>query len=158
MLVDTNVLLRAAQPSHPMHEVAVRALTALMERERPLYLTAQNIAEFWNASTRPAANNGLGYTIEEARQELTKLEGFFEILTESPASYATWKALLVSHRVSGVQVHDARIVAVMLTNGLSAILTFDNQDFSRYPGVEVVHPSDLQTLTAPAAETKAVPE
>jgi predicted nucleic acid-binding protein len=47
VLVDTNVLLRAAQPSHPMHASAVRALAVLMEREEPVAITIQNVAEFW---------------------------------------------------------------------------------------------------------------
>ena len=52
-LIDTNVLLRAAQPSHSMNALAVRALEILMEREEPLVVAVQNIAEFWNAATRP---------------------------------------------------------------------------------------------------------
>jgi len=32
ILVDTNILLRAVQPSHPMHASAVRAMGILMER------------------------------------------------------------------------------------------------------------------------------
>jgi predicted nucleic acid-binding protein len=70
ILIDTNILLRAAQPSHPLHRSAVRAMEILMEREDPLVVTVQNIAEFWNAATRPAANDGLGFTIEEAQEEL----------------------------------------------------------------------------------------
>lgn len=59
----------------------------------------QNIAEFWNAATRPEANNGLGFSIEEAGKELATLEEFFEILHEDPASYAAWKELIVDNRV-----------------------------------------------------------
>jgi hypothetical protein len=32
-------------------------------------------------------------------------------------------------------------VAAMLPHGLTAILTFDQSGFSRYPGIEVVHPA-----------------
>jgi hypothetical protein len=91
-LIETNILLRSVQPSHPMHTVAVRALEVLMKREEPLVIAVQNVAEFWNAATRPAVNNGLGFTIEEAQTELARLEDFFEILSENAASYATWKS------------------------------------------------------------------
>jgi hypothetical protein len=40
-----------------------------MEREEPVAMTIQNVAEFWNAATRPAQENGLGFTIEEAQEE-----------------------------------------------------------------------------------------
>ena len=36
ILIDTNVLLRSVQPSHPMHVGAVHALEVLMKREEAL--------------------------------------------------------------------------------------------------------------------------
>ena len=119
------MLLRSVQPSHPMHAVAVRALEVLMKKEEPLVIAVQNVAEFWNAATRPAVNNGLGFTIEEALAELVRIEGFFGIVTENAASYAAWKALVVERRVSGVQVHDARVAAVMKAYGVTRIVTFN---------------------------------
>lgn len=114
-----------------------------MQREEPLIVTLQNMAEFWNVATRPAANNGLGFTIEEAQEELLRLEGFFQILSENAASYAAWKTLLIAHRVSGVQVHDARLVAVMKTYGIARIVTFNASDFTRFREIEAVHPDQF---------------
>ncbi len=81
-LVDTNILLRSIQPSHPMHSVAVRALEALLAKGEPLCLAIQNVAEFWNAATRPVSANGLGYSHEKTREDIDRLEEFFEILSE----------------------------------------------------------------------------
>jgi predicted nucleic acid-binding protein len=142
-LVDTNILLRSVQPSHPMHAAAVRALEALLAKEEPLFLSIQNVAEFWNAATRPAAYNGLGYSHEQAREEIERLEGFFEILSESAASYAAWKELVTSAGVSGVQVHDARLAAVMKINGITRIVTFNVHDFKRFAGIEAIHPDNV---------------
>jgi len=142
-LIDTNILLRSVQPDHPMHLTAVRALEVLMKQEEPLFVAVQNIAEFWTAATRPIANNGLGFTIEEAQAELRKIETFFQILTESTASYAAWKALLIERRVSGVQAHDARLTSVMKAYGVPRIVTFNVADFTRYPDIEVVHPDKV---------------
>jgi predicted nucleic acid-binding protein len=142
-LVDTNLLLRSVQPSHPMHAVAVRALERLMAQEEALYITIQNVAEFWNAATRPIAQNGLGLSVEQARKEIDRLEEFFEILSESISSYEEWKMLLSSKRVSGTQAHDARLVAVMRVNGIAKIVTFNVQDFTRFDGIEAVHPADV---------------
>jgi predicted nucleic acid-binding protein len=89
ILIDTNVLLRSVQPSHPMHQTAVRALETLLKRKEALFLAIQNVAEFWNAATRPAANRGLGFTIEEAQKEIAKIEVFFEIVSENAASYCS---------------------------------------------------------------------
>lgn len=95
ILVDTNIHLRSVQPSHPMCSIAVRATERLFEREEQLCIAIQNVAEFWNAATRPVVNNGLGFSIEKAREEIFRLEGFFQVLSESAASYAIWRALVI---------------------------------------------------------------
>jgi len=140
ILIDTNILLRSVQPSHPMHQAAVRALEVLIKEEETLFFAIQNVAEVWNAATRPAANNGLGFTIEEAQEEVSKLEEFFQILSENAASYALWKTLVIDNRVSGVQVHDARLVAVMRTHNIEQIMTFNVSDFTRFSEIEAIHP------------------
>ena len=140
ILIDTNILLRSVQPSHAMHPIAVRALESLIKREDALVVAVQNVAEFWNVATRPTNNNGLGFTLEEAREEIAKIDSFFQILSESQASFAVWKNLVISRRVGGVQVHDARLVSVMVAESIAAIVTFNVADFARYPEIEVVHP------------------
>jgi len=45
----------------------------------------------------------------------------------------------------GVKVHDARIVAAMLVHGITHVLTLDEHDFVRYPGITAVHPRMLAT-------------
>lgn len=114
-----------------------------MKREEPLVIAVQNVAEFWNAATRPAVSNGLGFTIEEAQAEIAGIEGFFRIVTENAAAYATWKTLVIERRVSGVQVHDARIAAVMKAYGVTRIVTFNVGDFARFPEIEAVHPENI---------------
>ncbi len=99
----------------------------------------QNIAEFWNVCTRPAsARGGLGLTITMAAHRLRILERAFPVLVETEDSYSAWKRLLVANSVSGVQVHDARLVAIMLTRGITHVLTFNDADFNRYSGIQVV--------------------
>jgi predicted nucleic acid-binding protein len=63
VLVDTNVLLRRTQPDHPSHEVAVDSLARLLAAGERVCFTLQNIAGFWNVTTRPLDNNGLGFSV-----------------------------------------------------------------------------------------------
>jgi predicted nucleic acid-binding protein len=71
----------------------------------------------------------------------------FVLLPETSAIYPTWEALVIKHAVSGKPSHDARLVAAMEVHGLTAILTFDKTGFSRFPGIEVIHPAVVQRLT-----------
>ncbi len=140
VFVDTNVLLRSVQPSHPMHDPAVRTVAALIRDGEPLVITPQIVAEFWNVSTRPTESNGLGWSHQQALDEVTKMEGFFSLLVESAKVYSEWKRLVVAYGVTGVQAHDARLVAAMKVYGIERILTFNVQDFLRYKEIETVRP------------------
>jgi predicted nucleic acid-binding protein len=51
ILLDTNILLRAAQPTHPHFSVAMRALEVLGDRNEVLVIAQQNIVEFWAVAT-----------------------------------------------------------------------------------------------------------
>ncbi len=142
-LVDTNILLRSIEPLHPQHAMAVGAVSRLLAESTPVYFTLQNIAEFWNVPTRPIENNGLGFSIPSTMAEVEKIEGLLTLLPDTPAVYAEWKRIIVEHGVSGVKVHDARLIATMKTHGVRSLLTFDVDDFTRYAGIEVVHPKTV---------------
>ena len=141
VFVDTNVLLRAADPGDAKHETATKTISQLLEAGETLCITPQIAAEFWNVATRPAASNGLGMSIEEVRDEISRLEGFFSVLPESVEVYSEWKRLVAMHRVQGVKVHDARIVAAMNVHGMSRLVTFNADDFRRYGSITVTLPS-----------------
>ena len=65
------------------------------------------------------------------------------LLPETPSIYSVWERLVTHYQVSGKPAHDARLVAAMQVHGLSAVLTYDRSGFSRFPGIEVVHPADV---------------
>ena len=138
---DTNILLRCAQPGHPMFDEALAAVRGLLARGDQLIVFLQNIAEFWNVATRPANKNGLGYTIEKAHYELEQLLQSISIWPDHERTPAVWRDLVVAHSVSGVQVHDARIVAAMKAHGLTTILTYNGSDFVRFRDIQILHPA-----------------
>ena len=140
VLVDTNVLLRRAQPSHGSAAVAVESVAALLARNTPVYFTPQNISEFWNVATRPVEKNGLGLPHERVMAELKVIEGLLTLLPDSPAIYGEWKRLVAVHKVVGTKVYDARLVAVMSVYQVQSILTFNKGDFVRYRSVAVLDP------------------
>jgi predicted nucleic acid-binding protein len=141
-LTDTNVLLRYVRAVDPLHGVVAGAVRKLRSQGHALRTTSQNLVEFWNVATRPAARNGLGLTPAVAFKELRTAERFFPILEDSPKVYPQWRRLVAVHGVSGVKVHDARLVAFMLVHGVGLILTFNGTDFGRYSpeGVAAVDP------------------
>lgn len=142
-LVDTNVLLRSVQPSHPAHETAVSAIQKLLEQGTTLYLASQNLIEFWAVVTRPVAANGLGWTVAKTLQEIAELKSFFILQPDTPSVFTEWEKLVAQYQAMGKQVHDARLVAVMKTYQISFLLTFNVADFKRFTEITVIDPSSI---------------
>jgi predicted nucleic acid-binding protein len=137
-LVDTNVLLRFADRAHPLHPTIRADIRKLRTEGHLLRATPQNFVEFWNVATRPVERNGLGLAPGNADRVLRLVERLFPLLPDSPAVYPEWRRLVVSFGVSGVQVHDARLVAAMTLYGVTHILTFNTTDFVRYTTIGIV--------------------
>jgi len=153
-LVDTNVLLRSLQPAHSMHRAATTAIANLRASGEVLHVAAQNLMEFWRVATRPVTANGLGLPIAQAEVALQLLEAAFQIAPDTADIYAHWRRVIVAHNVIGVQVHDARLVAVMKVHRLSHLLTFNTTDFKRYEageGIAVVDPALVPGPASPAS-------
>jgi predicted nucleic acid-binding protein len=140
-LVDTNVLLRMTRRSDPEHQLVDEALARLASQSTTLHYTHQNVAELWNAMTRPRTRNGLGLTVDEAEREVQAIEAGMTLLPDSEAVYREWRSIVVLHKVLGVQVHDARLVAAMRVHHISHILTLNVGDFGRFSGLTALHPS-----------------
>ncbi|MGB8581798.1 MAG: PIN domain-containing protein [Candidatus Sulfotelmatobacter sp.] len=142
-LVDTNILLRMTRRSDPQHQLVDTALARLASRGTILHYTHQNIAELWNAMTRPVVRNGLGLTIAEAEREVSAIEAGMTFLPDNEAVYREWRRLVLQHGVLGVQVHDARLAAATQVHAVGHILTLNVRDFVRFTGLSPLHPSSI---------------
>jgi predicted nucleic acid-binding protein len=143
ILVDTNILLRAAEPSSTQHRECVDALQRLTEAKADQVVCAQVLIEFWVAATRPVSVNGLGMGAAEAKATLDDFLRTSRCLTEPPDIAARWRDVVTRYSVLGKQAHDARIVAIMGAHGISRILTLNVGDFSRYPHLDVTTPEQV---------------
>lgn len=139
-LVDSNILLRWVKPDHSDYPAIISTIEDILQREGVLCYTSQNLAEFWNTSTRPVDRNGYGLSPAETDRRVQFFEKRLRLLPDSLAVHEEWRKLLVTHNVAGVQVHDARLVAAMRVHGVKRILTFNDKDFARYTDIQAVHP------------------
>jgi predicted nucleic acid-binding protein len=143
--VDTNVLIGAIQTYDPqLRATARRAVKSLFRQGERLLCFPHNLVEFWSASTRPANANGLGFSPEQAARYVDRFQTLLRVLPKTPEIFPTWRKLVAEHRVSGIQVHDARVVAAMSVHQVNKILSFDLSDFTRYIGITIVHPAQVK--------------
>jgi predicted nucleic acid-binding protein len=143
VLIDSNVLIRWAQRDAPSFDLVRTAIRQLAQTHSELFYTSQNLGEFWNVLTRPVDRNGFGFPPDTADIRARDIEDAFRLLPDIPAVHQQWRVLLVEYGVSGVQVHDARLVAAMQVHGIRRILTFNTRDFARFSGIEAIHPSQI---------------
>lgn len=59
------------------------------------------------------------------------------------AAYQKWNEHVVITLISGVQVHDARIVAIMLMHAIAILITYNVVDFKRFAEIEARSPKAL---------------
>ena len=142
-LVDTNVLLRLVQPDSPEYGTIRQCMDRLWAGGADLFYTSQNLAEFWNVCTRPTDRNGFGFSVEETDERSTLIEVKFSFAADSEATHQEWRRLVVEAGVSGIQVHDARIVAAMRVHGIANLLTLNVKDFRRFTGITALSPNEV---------------
>lgn len=131
-LLDTNILIRTIVTDDPQYQVTQDAIAQLRRAREGLFIAPQNLIELWNVATRPADKNGLGLSPDDAEKEVTRLKEFFVLLPDTERVYPEWEKLVSTYKVKGAKVHDTRLVAFMVVNGLSHILTFNVKDFRRF--------------------------
>ncbi len=150
ILVDTNVLLRIAQGTHPQRPNALESIVRLTAEDVELCLVPQVLYEFWVAATRPLEVNGLGMDCSAAEQSLDELTQDFRLLRDERGIYGHWRSLIAAHRVHGKVAHDARLVAAMQRHGVQRLLTFNKPDFARFTSIVVFTPAEVLAGAVPA--------
>lgn len=145
-LLDTNILLRMSDSTSPLNLLAGQVAARLLQQQNQLYITGQNIIEFWVVATRPTEVNGLGWAVERTRSEIQQILNQFPILEETPQIFPYWLQLVTQYQLQGKRVHDARLVAVMLAYNVTHLLTFNPDDFRRIEEITVVSPESVKEL------------
>ena len=131
MFVDTNVLVKARILEAPDHGIARASLQRAFDEPEPLRISRQVLREYLAVVTRPQTWS-MPVAREEALDDVERLIATYEMLEDGPV-VTDWLLLLCREvPVGGRQIHDANIVATMLSYGERRLLTFNPSDFRRY--------------------------
>jgi predicted nucleic acid-binding protein len=146
--LDTGILLRLIDKKDALHAVVENAVDTLVVRQEELLITTQNMTELRNVATRPIANSGLALSPSAiAKLYEDTIEPACAIAVETKFLPIVLRRLLSQYNVVGKQVHDARLVAMMLVWQVENLLTLNDRDFRRYEpeGIKIVTPASLTT-------------
>ena len=115
-------------------------MTRLQGDGASLWLSRQIFREYLAAATRPQAS-GPALPMAAAIADVHRFRASFNVAEDGPNVLDRLLRLLAAHPGGGKQVHDANIVATMLEQRITRLLTFNAADFRRFdPLMEVIAP------------------
>ena len=133
-MLDTNVFLAATDETRAEHLDALALLNRWPDANTTLCVSGQILREYLAVATRPAGSNGLGLKSAEAAGNVRAIQDRTALLAEDARVTKRLLRLLDDTQFAGRQVHDANIVATMLVHGVSAVVTVNTGDFTRFAG------------------------
>jgi predicted nucleic acid-binding protein len=132
VVLDTNVLLAATDTGRKEFGRARAALDEWPAQGTTLYTSGQILREYLCVATRPVQRNGLGLSRADALTNVHAMRGRLRLLAENEKATDRLLGLLATVDCAGKQVHDANIVATMLTHGVDTLATINIDDFVRF--------------------------
>jgi uncharacterized protein len=138
--VDTNILVYAHRVDSDWHAAANTCIAALAEGNASWAIPWPCIHEFYSIVTHPR----IYAPPTPLEQALDQIDAWLEspslvMLSESALHWAKLRELLISGRIAGPMVHDARIAALCKQHGVAQLWSAD-RDFSRFSGIKVNNP------------------
>jgi uncharacterized protein len=138
--LDTNILVYAHREDSPFHAAAFRRVAELAEGPAVWAIPWPCVHEFLAIVTHAriyAPPTPLARALDQVDAWLESPT--LRLLTESPTHWPTLRAIVAGGRITGPQIHDARVAALCRQHGVRELWSAD-RDFSRFAGLAVVNP------------------
>jgi toxin-antitoxin system PIN domain toxin len=144
LLVDTNILVYAADAESPFHAKCRAWLEEQRARPDAWYSTWQTVYEFLRVTTHPRVMRrpwsiGAAWEFISALLASPGLEMLVPTSRHAEVARDVFRELPF---LAGNLVHDAHIAVLMREHGIRRICTRDS-DFHRFPFIEVIDPMQL---------------
>jgi toxin-antitoxin system PIN domain toxin len=140
-VVDTNLLLHAANRASPSHRATRRLVDAWRKGSEPWYATWPILYEFLRVVTHRAVL-ARPFTFEQAWSFVASLlaSDSFDVLIETPRHPHVVQTLVSEYPdLSGSILHDLHTAALMREHGIAEVRTLDSH-FQRFVHLQVVNP------------------
>lgn len=137
--IDTIILIYAHRQEAPHHIAAAELIESLVHAREEWAIPWPCVHEFLAVITNPKVfkpPTPLPIAIEQVR---SLASCGVQLLSEGTQHLETLAEISVTSGLRGGQIHDARIAAICLENGVSTLYSAD-RDFSRLRRLKVVNP------------------
>ena len=132
--LDSNILVYAHRRESPPYSAARQVLTELAQGDRPWAIPWPCCHEFLSVVTNRKIWKEAASTPKEAWHQLRVWEASpsCHMIGETNGFMDILEGFVSRPNVTGAIVHDARIAAICVANGVETLLTRD-RDFSLFP-------------------------
>ena len=110
-------------------------------------ISGQIIREYLVVATRTPNVNGLGMEPADALSNVNEFSERLLFFEENEVISNKLQHLIRKYRLVGTRIHDANVVATLLTHGLSKLITGNPVDFSVFSEVETTDLLGLYQMT-----------
>ena len=139
-LLDTNILVYGLNVDAPEYEVARQLRDRVMRGEVPGCLSAQVLTELLAVQTDPRRVQNPLSPAQVCAEVSKYLSTSVRVIHRQPETMRVLLEIVERERIAKQQVHDAALVATMLTNGVRRIYTANTCDFEKFDEIEVMNP------------------
>lgn len=138
--VDTNILVYAHREDSEWHDRAAAAVAGLAESPRDWAIPWPCLHEFLAVVTHPR----IFRTPTPQELAMGQVDAWLEcpslvVLSENESYLECFREIVLTSRVNGARVHDARIAALCVSHDVREMWTSD-RDFSLFPQLKVRNP------------------
>jgi len=138
--VDTNILVYAHRRDSPHHGAAAAAIGRLAGGTAPWGIPWPCVHEFLSVSTNLRVFKTPSPPDVAVRQvEIWMESPSLRLLGETAGYWSELRVTFLGGKLTGAQVHDARIHAICRASGVRELWSAD-RDFSRMRGLTLVNP------------------
>jgi predicted nucleic acid-binding protein len=137
ILLDTNILVYAYDPGDPLRLQQSAALLSELRLRGNGVLSAQSLAEYFSAETRPKHGDPPRLTPKEALEQVQLLSTAFEVFDLTRFTILEAGRGVRDYRLS---YYDAQIWAIAHLNQVPVIFTEDFQHGQVLEGVHFINP------------------
>lgn len=137
LFVDTNILIYANTISSPFCEVSRNKLKVALQTYDSVWISQQVIREYLVVISRLMQSAGkIDY--EGLARDVLSFQKSLRMIEEKDQIISRLLPLIEQTTTAGRQIHDANIVASMLSNDIQVILTNNVSDFKRFePWIDI---------------------
>ncbi len=143
-LIDTNVLIYSLDKTSKYNKISRNIIDQIFDGKRNGVLATQNVLELYASVTSPRFIPH-SLTPKQANSEMARLsKSPFEIISPHPETLAITQKLCVQTKITGKKIFDVFLIATMLSNNVSNIVTVNIRDFQPFDKyIKVIHPEQI---------------